>query len=132
MNNVGEKYLPIGTVVMLKAASKRLMITGFSTMAVDNKDEIYDYSRCMYPEGFLSSYQTALFNHYQIEQVYYVGLVDEEEKKFKETLATLLSNAGKDGQPSMQELVAAPFPKASTLEITTYDSQNINGTINFK
>ena len=35
MNNVGEKFLPLGTVVMLKGASKRLMITGFCTMAAE-------------------------------------------------------------------------------------------------
>ena len=92
MNNVGEKYLPIGTVVMLKGGTKRVMITGFCTMATDNKDIMYDYSGCMYPEGFLSSDQTALFNHDQIAQVYHMGLVDEEEKKFKETLIELLKN----------------------------------------
>ena len=45
MNNVGEKFLPLGTVVMLKGASKRLMITGFCTMAADESEcVIYDYA----------------------------------------------------------------------------------------
>lgn len=91
MNNVGEKFLPIGTVVMLNGGTKRVMITGFCSMATDNKNVVFDYSGCMYPEGFLSSDQTALFNHDQIAQVYHMGLVDDEEKKFKEVLNTLVS-----------------------------------------
>ena len=107
------------------------MITGFCSMPAEDEGTMFDYAGCMYPEGFLSSDQTALFNHDQIEQVYHVGLVDEEEKKFKETLATLLSNVGKEEQPSMQEPVAAPFVESPTLEMPTYNSQNINDTMNF-
>ena len=91
MNNVGEKFLPLGTVVMLKGASKRLMITGFCTMAAEEAEGVmYDYSGCMYPEGIISSDQTALFNHDQIEKVYHMGLVDQEEKDFKVKLSQLL------------------------------------------
>ena len=92
MNNVGEKYLPIGTVVLLKGAKKRLMITGFCSMPAEDKSVMYDYSGCLYPEGFLSSNQTALFNHDQIQTVYYLGLVDDEEKKFKQNLNVIVSN----------------------------------------
>ena len=90
MNEVGEKYLPIGTVVMLKGAKKRLMITGFCSMATNDPNKMFDYAGCIYPEGFLSSDQTALFNHDQIEKVYYLGFVDDEEKKFKTELAAAL------------------------------------------
>lgn len=91
MNNVGEKFLPLGTVVMLKGASKRLMITGFCTMAAEEAEGVmYDYSGCMYPEGIISSDQTALFNHDQIEKIYHMGLVDQEEKDFKVKLSQLL------------------------------------------
>ncbi len=92
MENVGEKYLPIGTVVMLNGGTKRVMITGFCAMdASENAEpEVYDYSGCMYPEGFLSSDQVCLFNHDQIETVYHLGLQDdEEEKEFKAQLKEL-------------------------------------------
>ncbi len=93
MNNVGEKFLPLGSVVMLKGASKRLMITGFCTMAADDESGVmYDYSGCMYPEGVISSDRTAVFNHNQIEKVYHLGLVDEEEKTFKTKLVQLLNS----------------------------------------
>ena len=91
MNNVGEKFLPIGTVVMLNGGTKRIMITGFCSMDAEDQSQMYDYAGCMYPEGFLSSDQTALFNHSQIVQVYHMGLVDEEEKEFKKNLNTLVA-----------------------------------------
>ena len=98
MNNQNGKYLPIGTVVMLKGGKKRLMITGFCSMANDNKEVMYDYSGCLFPEGVLSSNETALFNHDQIAQIYYLGLSDEEEKKFKETLNAVVAKAINEGQ----------------------------------
>lgn len=84
---ISEKYLPVGTVVMLKGGSKRLMIVGFCAIDGANPNQIWDYSGCLYPEGILSSNQAALFNHEQIEKVCYMGLADdEEEKSFKEKL----------------------------------------------
>jgi len=92
MNNIGEKYLPLGTVVILKNATKRLMITGFCAKDVSsNSNDYYDYSGCMFPEGFISSNQTALFNHEQIDKIFHMGLVDEEENTFKEKLKQLVS-----------------------------------------
>ncbi len=81
-----EKFLPIGTVVMLKGGKKRAMITGFCSIPSEDKTKMYDYSGCIYPEGFISSSQTLLFNHDQIDKVFYLGLIDDEEKKFKEKL----------------------------------------------
>lgn len=91
-----EKFLPIGTVVMLKGGSKRAMITGFCSVADENQEKTYDYSGCIYPEGFLSSNQVCLFDHEQIEKIYHIGLIDEEEKQFKlrlnEFLKTINNN----------------------------------------
>lgn len=87
-----EKFLPIGTVVMLKGGTKRLMITGFCMYDKGNTQKMYDYCGCLYPEGTISSDQTALFNHEQIEKIYFIGLQDDEEKKFKEQLNELLAN----------------------------------------
>ena len=111
MNNTGEKYLPIGTVVMLKGASKRLMITGFCSMAEEDPNVMYDYAGCMYPEGFLSSEETALFNHDQIETIYHMGLVDDEEKTFKENLKGMLAASAMASNPAPTPVatpVAAP------------------------
>lgn len=87
-----EKYLPIGTVVMLKGGSKRIMITGFCSFANDDKSKIYDYSGCLYPEGIISASQTLLFDHTQIEKIYHIGLIDDEEKEFKNKLKEMIKD----------------------------------------
>lgn len=87
-----EKFLPIGSVVLLKEGTKRLMITGFCVIAKDNSNKIYDYCGCLYPEGVISSDQTALFNHEQIDKIYYIGLNDDENNEFQKTLKELLKN----------------------------------------
>ena len=85
-----EKYLPIGTVVMLKGGKKRAMITGFCSISGEDRTKVFDYSGCLYPEGFISSNQTLLFNHDQIEKIFYLGLSDEEEKQFKQKLNEMI------------------------------------------
>lgn len=84
-----EKYLPIGTVVLLKNANKKIMITGYLTSSTDEKnsnDEYYDYSGCFFPEGYIPEHQIYLFNHDQISKIYYLGLFDDEEERFHEYL----------------------------------------------
>ena len=44
-----EKYLPLGSIVLLKGAKKRLMIYGRKQKEADT-DEIWDYIGCLYPE----------------------------------------------------------------------------------
>ena len=92
MNKNEDKYLPLGTVVLLKGGIKKLMITGFMCLDPDNSEIIYDYSGCVYPEGFVSYNQIGLFNHDQIEEVCYMGLVNDEEKNFKESLNNILES----------------------------------------
>ena len=82
------RFLPIGSVVRLKKGKKRLMITGF--LPIEQKEngekETWDYSGCIFPEGMLNSNQNYVFNHSQIEEIYYMGLVYEEEEEFKEKI----------------------------------------------
>lgn len=99
-----EKYLPIGTVVMLTGGKKRVMISGFCAIDESDKEKMWDYSGCIYPEGFLSSNQTCLFDHEQIEKVYYLGLIDEEEEEFKKKLKELTEKVNEQiGQDTNQE-----------------------------
>lgn len=85
MNNT-QRFLPLGTVVMLKGGKKRLMIIGYCAFDEAKKDKAYDYIGCLYPEGVISSKQMALFNHNQVEKIYFTGYSDEEAKKFNEVL----------------------------------------------
>ena len=88
------KYLPIGTVVLLKGGKKRVMIIGFCSMTEEQKGRIFDYSGCIYPEGLMASNQTCLFDHNQIEKIFYKGLVDDEETEFKNKLNALINQLG--------------------------------------
>ena len=95
---IGEKYLPVGTVCLLQNGTKKAMITGFCVKSPDTEDRVFDYIGCLYPEGVISSDQNLLFDHNQIAQVFYKGYICEEENEFKARLNELLS--GEQNAPS--------------------------------
>lgn len=75
------ELLPIGSVVLLKNAQKRLMVFGVGqTNETDNID--YDYIGVMYPEGNMGDGSQFLFNHSDIDQIVFRGYEDEEREKF--------------------------------------------------
>lgn len=84
MNEIGKKFLPLGTVVLLKNAKKPILITGFVVMGKNRV--LYDYAALPYPEGLISSDFSFLFNHEQIDKVLYKGYVDDTEISFKKLL----------------------------------------------
>ena len=103
MNEIPERFLPVGTVVVLKGGLKTAAITGFCSIEA-GKDKMWDYSGCLFPEGFLSSNQTLLFDHDQIETIHHMGLVNEEEIAFKKKIVEFAQNreAGSDGTSAVQ------------------------------
>lgn len=103
-----EKYLPIGTVVLLKGGRKRAMITGFCSVAQENQEKIYDYSGCVYPEGYLSSNQVCLFDHEQIDKIFFLGFEDEEEKNFKDKLNKIVASIEEENASVAPVEEAAP------------------------
>jgi len=82
----GGKYLPIGTVVILKGGKRKIMITGFLSISPETGDKVFDYSGCPYPEGFLNYNQVCVFNHSQIDKIFFNGFVNAEEIVFKKKL----------------------------------------------
>ena len=89
-----EKYLPIGSIVMLKGASKSLMIIGYAAKDTrpEAENKIYDYIGAVFPEGILDFSQIPMFNHDQIDKIIYMGLENEEQKKFVEELKVHIDN----------------------------------------
>ncbi|MCD8087330.1 MAG: DUF4176 domain-containing protein [Oscillospiraceae bacterium] len=83
-----KKYLPIGSVVLLKDSKKRIMIVGVRQKQVDS-DKVWDYSACLYPEGILDPERLYLFDAEQIERLYFVGFQDGEGLSFQEKLSHL-------------------------------------------
>lgn len=78
-----RKYLPIGSIVTLKDETKKLMIIGRSQVCEGVQ---YDYSACLFPEGYLNKDSLYIFNNDDIDILYYVGMQNEEEFKFQRAL----------------------------------------------
>ena len=86
-----EKYLPLGTIVILKNKKAKVMITGFNVMENNDNNYIYDYIGCIYPVGFIGTKKMILFNHSDVEKIYCIGYSDDEEKGFREILKHIMS-----------------------------------------
>lgn len=74
-----KKLLPLGSVLLLKDSSKRLMVVGRYQRDASEEPRIWDYSACLYPEGILNPEQLFLFNNDAITQVFFLGFQDGEE-----------------------------------------------------
>ena len=77
--------LPIGTVVLLKDSTKKVMVYGRLQREVDG-DRVWDYIGCLFPEGNINPDHSFLFDNDQIESVFFVGCQDEEEMRFQQYL----------------------------------------------
>ena len=71
------EFLPLGSVVMLKGAAHRVMIVGRIQRGPDGK--VHDYCGVLWPEGYIASDQMIIFDHDQIELLYFIGLQDTLE-----------------------------------------------------
>lgn len=105
-NKEEKKYLPIGTVVLLKGGKKQLMISGYATLprgkVYDKNGELqnvgltlYDYCGYFYPEGLISSDKIFAFNHEQIEKIYFKGYESEEYKQLEIKISNDIEDAKK-------------------------------------
>lgn len=85
-----EGILPIGTIVSLKGSERRVMIMGIAQKERGSEDKIWDYSACLFPEGYLGADQVYLFDNEQIDMVYAIGYQDKEQSEFKKKAEMLL------------------------------------------
>lgn len=97
--------LPIGSVLMLKNSTHRVMITGYAQRKLDGSERVFDYAGCAFPEGVIGPDQTFLFNHDQIDTLYSLGYVDGESQVFMAKVEDLLSrvrqaDAAEDESPA--------------------------------
>lgn len=93
---MNRNLLPIGSVVLLKEGTKRLMIIGrIQTKSGD--DTIYDYSGCLYPEGIIDPASIYFFDNDAIDRVFFLGFQDEEELAYNEALDALGELEVRDG-----------------------------------
>ena len=98
-----EKFLPIGSVVMLEDSTKRLMIAGVKQVEEDGTE--WDYCGCLFPEGMMSSDEFYLFNTNQIETLFFIGLQDGESLAF---LRSLDEMSGEEPVPTATASIPRP------------------------
>ncbi len=82
-----KELLPIGSVVMLKEATKSLMIVG--VMQKDDDGREYDYISVVFPEGYINSETFFLFNHEDIVDVRFVGCINAESQTYMQLLKNM-------------------------------------------
>lgn len=82
MNKEFKKYLPLGSVVLMKSAKRRVMITGYVAKSSDSGEKVWDYIGCLWPEGMITPDKNLLFDHDNIEQIFAIGFTDDEQKRF--------------------------------------------------
>ena len=86
MDQKYDKFLPIGSIVLLNNATKKVMICGFCAQTKDGESNVFDYIGCLYPEGILDTDKNLLFNHTDIKTIYAIGYSDDEGKAFNTRL----------------------------------------------
>ena len=87
-------FLPVGSVIQLKEAKKRLMIIGILSRNGDGKN--YDYLSCPYPEGYIDSDNLFMFNHEDIDKIHYLGYEDIERQIFIKKLSEELKKGNEE------------------------------------
>ena len=87
--DIRKEMLPIGSVVLLKNAERRLMIIGVKGTNVtdDGKEQDYDYMGVVYPQGYMGADTVLMFNHQDIDKYYSRGFEDDERARFVDWLA---------------------------------------------
>lgn len=85
-----KDLLPIGSVVLLKDATKKLVIIGVLQVNAE-QNKMYDYLAVPYPEGYLGSDNNYLFNQSDINDIIFRGYTNPERDIFIEALNILYS-----------------------------------------
>ncbi len=93
-----EKFLPIGTVCLLKDSTQMVAITGFCMKNESVPDKTFDYVACYYPQGVFDQNKNILFDHDQIVKILYMGFINEEERLFKQKVKEILASQVDDSQ----------------------------------
>ena len=116
--------LPIGSIVLLNNATKRIMVMGFSPIIKNSKEEVekkeWDYCGCLYPEGLLAPDQILVFDHSQIKEIYFKGFQDDEQIDFKKRYIEYLNE---DDEKKNHKKVAQKRAKTDLHKMPQNDSK---------
>lgn len=94
-----KRYLPLGSVILLKGADKRLMIAGRMQME-QGSEKIYDYCGYLFPEGMQIPSEMYLFNNEDIEEIHFISMQDADELRMQQFLSQKAEElAGERSEP---------------------------------
>lgn len=80
-----RQLLPLGSVVQLENGERKFMIYG-RLQKSKNTEAVYDYAGCVFPMGITGNDETILFNHSDIDEIFYVGYQDITELYYRAAL----------------------------------------------
>ena len=93
-----QYLLPIGSVVLLQGAERKLMIIG-RIVSDENMEKIYDYVGVLYPVGLTGEADQYFFDRDAIDLILSIGFQDDEELSFRnDVLAGIGEMEIKDGR----------------------------------
>jgi len=78
-----KKYLPIGTIVVMKNEIILYMIAGYINKSDKN---IKDYICIPFPYGFMSDKIVAYYNHEDIEKIVFKGYINDKYNELNKLL----------------------------------------------
>ena len=87
-------YLPLGSVVLLKGATQKLLIIGRGLQAKNEetgKAFFFDYSGVPYPQG-QNGEQVMYFNIDMIAKVFHEGYTDDDDKIITDSINEYLKD----------------------------------------
>ena len=104
-----EKYLPVGSVCMLKGGQKAVMVVGYGIQPKEEPNVMYDYLGALYPEGIVTVEQNMVFNHENIDKVLFKGYETDEQKSFNQKITEVINQIKTEGvSTGTVEVPAAP------------------------
>lgn len=85
------EYVPLGSVVLLKDTTQKLMIIARAINVKSGDDTVFfDYGAVLYPDGLTSDHM-AYFNHDGINKVVFEGFNDVENQNVVDTINNYLN-----------------------------------------
>ncbi|MFR9271948.1 MAG: DUF4176 domain-containing protein [Clostridia bacterium] len=80
---IGERYLPLGSIVVVKGSAKKVLIIGRAVIGtMHGESRYFDYVGCTYPEGLVGD-AVLYVNHTDLDEVIQRGYEDEEEERMQ-------------------------------------------------
>lgn len=85
-HGVLERYLPLGSIVVLNGSVKKLMITARGILTGEGTERrIYDYGATFYPEGVMND-KMIFFDHADIYRILFEGYTDMDDELMNDNI----------------------------------------------